>query len=140
MREIKFRGKDTVGMWWYGSLITKKAVSDEKTRIRYIIQGISNDNYCSGIVPETIGQFTGVCDKNSNEIFEGDIISVNGSFHKIVKYIDNRISFCLANICDLPHEKWMDIWQQPSPGWWNDSNREIEVIGNIHDNPELINE
>jgi hypothetical protein len=40
----------------------------------------------------------------------------------------------MANIEDFQHEAWKDIWQQPSPVWWNDFKREILVVGNIHDN------
>lgn len=92
-----------------------------------------------GVKEDTIGQFTGLFDKNGKDIYEGDIISVNGKYPKLVKYIDGYACFCLANISDL-NKKWMEPWQQVFPGWWNDYKREIRVIGNIYDHPELIKE
>lgn len=91
------------------------------------------------VIPETVGQFTGLFDKNGKEIYEGDIISVNGKYPKLVKYIDDYACFCLANITDL-NKKWISPWQQVSSSWWNDFKREIRVIGNIYDNPDLIKE
>lgn len=54
-------------------------------------------------------------------------------------YIDEYACFCLANISDL-NKEWMNPWQQISPDWWNDFKREIRVIGNAFDNPELMKE
>lgn len=136
-REIKFRGKSIFGIheWLYGSLLLlngksyicpDKAAAWNMTRYE--------------VIPNTVGQFTGLFDKNGKEIYEGDIISVNGKYPKLVKYINDYACFCLANIKDLDEEMDTGYWHQVSPGWWNSSKREIQVIGNIYDNPELIKE
>jgi uncharacterized phage protein (TIGR01671 family) len=133
-REIKFRGKriDT-GQW-----ITGGYVEWSDIRCNKYYQIVSSAGYHNDVIPGSVGQFTGLKDKNGADIYEGDVISVNGKYPKIVKYIDDRCAFCLANIDDLKHEGWKDIWQQPSPDWWCDFSREIKVIGNIHNNPELL--
>ena len=50
-----------------------------------------------------------------------------------------KLADCFANISDL-NKEWMNPWQQISPDWWNDFKREIRVIGNAFDNPELMKE
>jgi hypothetical protein len=55
----------------------------------------------------------------------------------MVKFIEDRAAFCVANISDLQYEEWTDVWQQPAPDWWTDFKRKIIVVGNIHDNKEL---
>lgn len=139
-RTIKFRGKSIYGDGWLlGSLI--KIEKD-----RYAVIPPLNDIEIGKsigmyeVCPETIGQFTGLFDKNGKEIYEGDIISVNGKYPKLVKYIDDYACFCLANIEDLDEKMDTGYWHQVSPGWWNSSKREIRVIGNIYDHPELIKE
>lgn len=122
MRIIKFRGKSlNTKMWVYGDLNHR----GKRTFIEYEVD-------C-----KTIGQFIGKTDKEGTEIYEHDIISVNGKYPKLVKYIDEYACFCLANISDL-NKEWMNPWQQISPDWWNDFKREIRVIGNAFDNPELM--
>lgn len=140
LRTIKFRGKNIYSEdWLYGSL-----VKIEKDRYA-VIPPLNNIEIGKSIgmyevYPETVGQFTGLFDKNGNEIYEGDIISVNGKYPKLVKYIDDYACFCLVNIEDLDEEMDTGYWHQVSPGWWNSLKREIRVIGNIYDNPYLTKE
>lgn len=136
-RTIKFRGKSADnGKWIIGYYYhecdntyiveDRQSLSETSRNVPYLV------------IPETVGQFTGLFDKNGKEIYEGDIISVNGKYPKLVKYINDYACFCLANIEDLDEEMDTGYWHQVSPGWWNSSKREIQVIGNIYDNPELI--
>lgn len=131
-RIIKFRGKTNAG-WLHGDLVHR----EKETYIFSEDDTDSPNNY--EVVIETVGQFTGLCDKNGTEIYEGDIITINGKYPKLVKYIDDYACFCLANICDLEEDLDTGYWHQVSPGWWNNPNREIKVVGNIYDNPQLIN-
>lgn len=139
-RTIKFRGKSIYSEdWLYGSL-----VKIEKDRYA-VIPPLNNIEIGKSIgmyevYPETVGQFTGLFDKNRKEIYEGDMIVVNDKYPKLVKYIDDYACFCLANIEDLDEKMDTGYWHQVSPGWWNSSKREIRVIGNIYDHPELIKE
>lgn len=129
-REIKFRGKRIDNKKWvYGFLADEDYIND--------IDSIDLSSIEVDI--DTVCEFTGLLDKNGKEIYEGDIISVNGKYPKLVKYIDDYACFCLANITDL-NKKWISPWQQVFPSWWNDFKREIRVIGNIYDNPDLIKE
>ena len=124
MRDIKFRGKTTYCFtdppeceWVYGSL----QISYEGfTRIIPLDPAGPWD----GVDPETVGQYTGLKDKNGVEIYEGDVVSCN-TFRGVVKYDSYTASF-----------------QAVSAGWWPisleyDKHDPFEVIGNIFDNPEL---
>ena len=104
-REIKFRGKRIDNKKWvYGFLADEDYIND--------IDSIDLSSIEVDI--DTVCEFTGLLDKNGKEIYEGDIISVNGKYPKLVKYIDDYACFCLANITDL-NKKWISPWQQVYP-------------------------
>lgn len=117
MREIEFRGKlINSKIWAYGNLDIKK----NKTAI------ITPDDTPLGrygeVDTETVGQYTGLKDKNGVKIFEGDIVrSYADVFRAIVEY---NTSFA----------GWFPFCNERT-GIYAD---ECEVIGNIHDNPELL--
>lgn len=123
MREILFRGKADKGEWVQGDL------SQHKTGKKFIKCGSAISSY--EVTPETVGQHTGLTDKNGIKIFEGDIIkSCEYDDIYFVKYCadDNYPAFDVVpemNIeCNgLSHLSIVEG---------------IEVIGNIHDNPELL--
>lgn len=119
MREILFRGKRTDnGTWTYGSLFCIW----ERT---YLCWGTTNDvPNMKEVIPETIGQYTGLTDKNRIKIFEGDIIEFHEEIGKI-KYSDYDAAF------DIIFDTWNTNFSVTDE-------RRIEVIGNIHDNPELM--
>lgn len=143
MREIKFRGKNlNTKEWVYGDLLQW---NDGETAIgvhgQFIDDGYHfNENYDKTpyVDETTVGQYTGLKDKNGKEIYEGDIISVNGKYPKLIRYIDEWASYCLANLTDLDCDLKTRYWQQVSHCWWTDYKREIKVIGNVYDNPELL--
>ena len=132
IREILFRGKCcTTGEWVEGFLGIEEL--DD-----YVIQQFSFDEYFASecidqysVKLETVGQYTGLTDKNGKKIFEGDILEgdLEDSLDPGAKWRSEIIwgKFgwnCKGNKMSLPMDEY-DI-------------REGEVIGNIHDNPELL--
>jgi uncharacterized phage protein (TIGR01671 family) len=127
MREILFRGKRTdTGEWVEGYFC--------KTRIKdtcYITQSEGGD-CCNEyfvdyeVIPETVGQYTGLEDRNGKKIFEGDILKnedgyvYDGEYKTEVAYFLGE--FCGLGFCNIDPSDF----------------KYCEVIGNIHDNPELL--
>ena len=124
MREILFRGKRTdCEAWVEGDLI--QAFRGKQLSSCSIMSNTPTA-YCWKVIPETVGQFTGLTDKNGMRIFEGDIVRAFTRFSEIyvssVAYHDGTF--------------WFKNWS------WTKflfKFEKIEVIGNIHDNPEILN-
>lgn len=134
MREILFRGKraDT-SEWVVGCLILKKSSVGNETLSLIIGSAewdIATDFYhlCDvhHIIPETVGQYTGLTDKNDTKIFEGDIVDILTENEEIgvVDYEDGGF---LVNADGFSVDFHTNIY-----------GTDLEVIGNIHDNPELL--
>ena len=126
MRVIKFRGqKLSNGDWVYGSLVSSKDIEPAI----YFQSGngsVKTMNYVY-VNQETIGQFTSLYDKNGKEIYEGDILKVQGTDDKIeVRFVRGVFAFLWNG--DLDNEAPINA---PTQEW-------AEVIGNIHDNPKLL--
>lgn len=127
MRIIKFRGKDIeTGEWICGDLIHHMGHYPAILTIYPTVEGKVGYSEIA-VNQETIGQFTGLYDKNKNEIFEGDILKAPGTREKIeVRFVRGVFTFLWnGNLDDeLPTNA-------PTQEW-------AEVIGNIHDNPKLL--
>lgn len=139
--EIIFRAKrESDGSWVYGDLMHLNCgyVLISTNLNTWSMNPDDIDEYGSDqpVDSDTVGQFIGREDERHKKIFDGDIITVNGNYPKIVRYIPERCAFCLANISDLSHIDEWDIWQQPPAAWWD--RMTIEVIGNIYDNKQLL--
>lgn len=125
MREILFRGKrKDNGEWVKGSFW------DE---IPGKLGGIAQYGSCvfHHIDLETVGQFTGLIDKNGAKVFDGDIVKVLQGKDKGVAYVGfENGSFMLYPRTGNIYER--TLWAY----WYNDW--DVEIIGNIHDNTELL--
>ena len=119
MREILFRGKcKESGKWITGFLVSHKHIGDWVTAYP--------------VDPKTVGQFTGLTDKNGKKIFEGDRCRVSRPC--VLAY--GKITFqngCFWFVDDGPGGM-LRLCDVKTNGF------EIEVIGNIHDNPKLLEE
>lgn len=127
MRIIKFRGKDIeTGEWIYGDLIHPMGHYPAILSIYPTVEGKVGYSEIA-VNEETIGQFTGLYDKNKNEIYEGDILNVPGTLKKIeVRFVRGVFAFL-----------WNGNLDDESPV--NTQTQEwAEIIGNIHDNPKLL--
>lgn len=158
MREILFRGRDLSGVnnhsWAFGGLDT---TNKEYPQIIFIDRF---GNWCRIFVePETVGQYTGLTDKNGKKIFEGDIVQYLTYYdfdcQSIVKFGEYKqdgsdgeykASDCLGfyvevdnftcpDWCDNEPERFEDYLKQQNLA---EVSEECEIIGNIYDNPELL--
>ena len=118
----------------------------------YIIDNSSNDvDWAHRVIPETVGQFTGVTDKKGNRVFEGSIFQYEPHFTTekaclgIVKYRNTYDRQRACNDCgfviEWQHEPLLMLREDLL--YWCGDGKSASVIGNIHDmndNPELFEE
>lgn len=144
MREILFRGAQKVdgskSLYWYeGFLVSEKDCYTGE--VEYYIE---NENGSFLVIPETVGQYTGLKDKNGTKIFEGDIIKHYfeigvvrfGSYETpyrersvIMQDIFSKHIGFYIDWTTLNYRKDIEFWKN-----------KIKIIGNIRDNPELLKE
>ena len=133
MREILFRGKTNKGEWVEGSLHIEygEATKDGKRNTDYRILGMRGE--CKYIIPETIGQFTGLTDKNGKKIFEGDILSERPPMNQTayIGYVAYDEKSAVWRFMIKNDTKYNGVLL----GSYSNS---YKVIGNIHDNPEFL--
>lgn len=132
MRTIKFRGKRVDnGEWVHGCFIEPNAIYSKDCASSSL--DVNGDKHSIGldvylIDPLTVGQFTGLSDKNGNEIFEGDVVNY-ASLTCVVVYGERGSSFGLKSKGNLLDITVIDF---------QIANMYLKIIGNIHDNPDLI--
>lgn len=148
-REILFRGKRASNGNWIEGYFVLLAINEG---LKHAIHTGTDEGrfILFEVIPETVGQFTGLCDKNGNKIFEGDILKATYTEqrqyqgvsyqdeHSCVEeviYNEKSACFMLKIMCeDVP-------LYRPLHNFGSLANiKELEVIGNIYDNPELLEE
>ena len=142
MRTIKFKGKKVDnGEWVEGNLIQSR---DGKV---HILRSNSNpihketsghwylNSPCYEVTIETVGQFTGLSDKNGKEIFEGDILKISWSTPSRGGYFQTDDMWCEhEEVCNVHYVGSRFVFVKKDGKQTSTSkNAEIEIIGNIHD-------
>lgn len=136
MRTIEFRGRHLCGQWYYGNLIVREKYSpvpETAQAYKCVMIGDVEDGSAEEVEEETVGQYTGLVDKNGKKIYEGDIIKSKGNFVGIVTW--NSKSYFYIN-----QYYNSDIDQEPdcsSLGYML-TVTELYVIGNVYDNEDLL--
>ena len=135
MREILFRGKRIeTGEFAYGFLV--------KMFGAYHIIDKDDENTAYEVIPETVGQYTGLKDKNGKRIWEGDILHIAKIADGLGGYYQPPLDYHVNVVVKFDLCAWM--WETlcedkryiSFPDAW--CHYECEVIGNITDNPELL--
>lgn len=160
MREILFRGKRVDNHEWVEGYYCNciRNINGEKT-YPAIQQTDDNSLYFREVIPETVGQYTGVTDKNGRKIFEGDIIRYNtddgfdcqslvqfGEYEQdgsSGEYNAREVVGWYVDVDNFTCPDWAENQPELFPNYLFQQNlKEVaaccEVIGNIHDNPELL--
>ena len=128
MREILFRGKRLDnGAWETGSLVIVRM--DCHDAQYYIADKMTG--YHTPVDPSTVGQYTGLKDKNGKRIFEGDVAKVLQGKDKDIAYVG------FENGAFMLYPKTGNIYERTLWSYWY-NDWDVEVIGNITDNPELL--
>ena len=135
MKEILFRGKRVGNGKWVEGYFIRQYGSNEI---------ITADDEIYHITPETVGQYTGLTDKNGTRIFEGDIIkSEQDGMIGVIRFGEYQTTNSGNGECHLGfsiewYGKYSDLLRRDL-GWWVIfGNTDINIFGNIHDNPELM--
>lgn len=131
MREILFRGKRLDnGEWVYGGIVHQTDGYGKKIDEYRIIDGTDTEDndigYSYAVDPATVGQYTGLTDKNGVKIFEGDI----------VEFVDIGDKYIGKVVFRKEDSGFVVRWNIVSVNMW--MIEEVKVIGNIYDNPELL--
>jgi uncharacterized phage protein (TIGR01671 family) len=149
MRKIKFRGQRIEDKRFiYGglSIYNKNYEKDQNEHLFLVETAKDNIGFITmmqEIIPETLGQFTGLLDKNGKEIYEGDIVAFENKWEWYRGSTPEWYRMTTAE-----QNTWVEkqptyhiaIVYDPIEGYSSELSRNYSVVGNIHQNPELLGE
>ena len=124
MREIKFRGKTPEEEWVYGSYISRK-----QKHYLYDLM-FDNKNRKKAVMRKSIGQYTGLKDKNGKEIYEGDILAAPHTYN--IEIIYKNGGFLMEFFDDIGEKCEYHLNKELI------EQDDLEIIGNKYENPELL--
>lgn len=133
MKIIKFRGKRTDnGAWETGcAVVLRRGLSNEKWFIADKMTG-----FHTPVVPQTVGQFTGLHDSNGKEIYEGDVIVGEYGHLHVIRY-NKRVAAYTATLLDEDlHDDLLKTECNITQRWIDESGK--RVAGNVYDTPEYL--
>lgn len=128
MRTIKFRGKRVDGGGWITGYYVKELnpyIKDTEE-----IDAIITKAGDYEVLPESVGQWTGLVDWHGKEVFEGDILHRHGHQNMFIEFYKG--AFCLVSCNPVQRANWSPVTCRGS------DTRYRAIIGNIHDNPEMM--
>ena len=149
MRKILFRGRDHAGKWHKGCLITRIEESPvPETAAPYAVHYIKGQDFAGEeheVDPETIGQLVSPATEEHPEIWEGDIIEICGNDptlaqRTVVEWHKPQAGFAVLLTNPSNRDKGYCLLSLVFLDLQGEDALAIKVIGNIHDNPELITE
>lgn len=136
MRTIKFKGKTKQGEWVIGYYVGKSSLDEvailPPPNVNYDI-GYINDSECYYCIADTLGQFTGLYDKNGKEIYEGDVLRWDVNNRLYVVTFEFGMFYTSVEECDE-----VMLGGFPLHRLTVSEDGECVIVGNIHDNPELL--
>lgn len=142
-REIEFRGQCVLnGEWLYGDLEYSRNDKDVARIHTYKEDGSYSRQYT--VDPDTVGQYTGLKDKNDKPVYEGDIVECVSWNEYFTNPANGEVMqpFRRKMFVDYRNGGFKMVEQMPEPmkdnEWDIICNGDIVIIGNIHDNPELL--
>ncbi len=148
MREIKFRGKRLDnGEWVYGNLLKCEHKDSDSV---YIIPFVTNGSFtintlmlnfispCYAVDPATVGQYTSLKDCNGKEIYEGDIVEAKDPYKYNSKEIFYTCEVVFTEGAAFMLKHTYENWGTVGIRYFGLRDMELEVIGNIYENPELL--
>ena len=145
-REILFRGKRcSDGKWVYGFYVeSKQSWKGHKPHKSWIVpNAISNGGFFNvlgryAVKDDTVGQFTGLLDKNGNKVFEGDIVEVYDFTSAYASKHRGAVKMYRGSWCVEYEDSIFDMVAHPRLFFDDFADRKTEVIGNIYDNFDLM--